>query len=312
VALRLISGSANRPLAEEAARSLNQPLIEVTIERFPDGELEVAIAESVRDDDVYLVQPTCAPVGDTLIELLLLADAARRAGAARVTAVIPYFGYARQDRRASGREPVSARLVADLIDAGGVHRVVAVDLHTAALEGFFAIPLEHLTAVPTLAEAARAGLAPHSVVVAPDLGAVKLAERYGSLLQLPAAFVHKTRLSGTEVRAGAVIGEVKGRAPVIVDDMISTGGTIAAATTALLAAGAVPDVTVVTTHALLVGPALQRLAALPLRRLIAADTVMPPTESGLPLEVTSVAPLLAEAVDHLHYGRSLRGLLLHQ
>jgi ribose-phosphate pyrophosphokinase len=251
-------------------------------------------------------------VGDTLIELLLLADAARRAGAARVTAVIPYFGYARQDRRASGREPVSARLVADLIDAGGVHRVVAVDLHTAALEGFFAIPLEHLTAVPTLAEAARAGLAPHSVVVAPDLGAVKLAERYGSLLQLPAAFVHKTRLSGTEVRAGAVIGEVKGRAPVIVDDMISTGGTIAAATTALLAAGAVPDVTVVTTHALLVGPALQRLAALPLRRLIAADTVMPPTESGLPLEVTSVAPLLAEAVDHLHYGRSLRGLLLHQ
>jgi ribose-phosphate pyrophosphokinase len=291
---------------------LNEPLTDVKIERFPDGELEVAIAESVREDDVYVIQPTCAPVGESLIELLLLGDAARRAGAVRLTAVIPYFGYARQDRRASGREPVGARLMADLLEAGGVDRVVAVDLHTAALEGFFAIPLEHLTAVPALAEAAKACLAPHSVVVAPDLGAVKLAERYGALLELPAAFVHKTRLSGTDVRAGAVIGDVEDRAPVIVDDMISTGGTIAAAAGAVLAAGAVPDVTVVTTHALLVGPAVQRLAALPLRRLIAADTVLPPTEFGLQLEVTSVAPLLAEAIDHLHHGRSLRGLLLHQ
>jgi ribose-phosphate pyrophosphokinase len=247
-----------------------------------------------------------------LIELLLLGDACRRAGAARVTAVIPYFGYARQDRRASGREPVSARLVADLLQTGGFDRVVAVDLHTTALEGFFAIPLEHLTVVPLLAEAARTGLAPHSVVVAPDLGAVKLAERYGALLLQPVAFVHKTRLSGTEVRAGAVIGDVRDRAPVIVDDMISTGGTIAAAVGALLEAGAVPDVSVVATHALLVGPALQRLAALPLRRLIATDTVIPQAGPAVPLEVASVAPLLAEAVDHLHHGRSLRGLLLHQ
>jgi ribose-phosphate pyrophosphokinase len=291
---------------------LNAPLTDVKIERFPDGELEIAIPESVREDDVYVIQPTCAPVGESLIELLLLGDAVRRAGAARLTAVIPYFGYARQDRRASGREPVGARLMADLLEAGGVDRVVALDLHTAALEGFFAIPLEHLTAAPTLAEAARSGLTPHSIVVAPDLGAVKLAESYGALLHLPVAFVHKTRLSGTEVKAGAVVGAVKDRAPVIVDDMISTGGTIAAATGALLAAGAIPDVTVVATHALLVGPALQRLAALPLRRLIATDTVIPQTGPAIPLEVTSVGTLLAEAVDHLHHGRSLRSLLLHQ
>jgi ribose-phosphate pyrophosphokinase len=200
--IRLLSGSANRPLAEAISRSVNAPLIDATIERFPDGELEIVIAESIRDGDVYFIQPTCAPVGEALIELLLLGDACRRAGAARVTAVMPYFGYARQDRRTSGREPVSARLVADLLQTGGFHRIVAVDLHCAVLEGIFAIPLKHLSAVPLLAEAARGALNPQSIVVAPDLGAVKLVERFGALLRLPLAIVHKTRLSGTEVHAG--------------------------------------------------------------------------------------------------------------
>jgi ribose-phosphate pyrophosphokinase len=309
---RLLAGSANRPLADAVARSLSETLVEATVERFPDGELEVAIAESIRDDDVYVIQPTCAPVGETLLELLLLGDACRRAGAARVTAVIPYFGYARQDRRASGREPVSARLVADLLQTGGFLRIVAVDLHSATLEGFFAVPLEHLSAVPLLAEAIRPAVGPQSIVVAPDLGAVKLAERYGGLLQLPVAIVHKTRLSGTEVRAGAIIGEVRDRAPLLVDDMISTGGTIAAAAAAVLAAGARPEVSVVTTHALLVGPALERLSALPIQRLVATDTVMPQAGHAVPTEIVSIAPLIAEAVDHLHHGRSLRNLLVHR
>lgn len=310
--IRLVTGSANRPLADAVARALNERLTETLIERFPDGEIHITIAESVREDDVFIIQPTSAPVGETLMELLLLGDACRRAGAARVTAVIPYLGYARQDRRAGGREPVSARVVADLLEAGGFDRVVAIDLHSPSLEGFFTIPLEHLTAVPLLADAVRAALPARGVVVAPDLGAVKLAERYGARLELPVAIVHKTRLSGSEVRAGAVIGEVRGCTPIIVDDMISTGATIAEAVRALVAAGAEPDITVVATHALLVGPALERLAALPVRRLIATDTVVAPAATAPPREVTSVALLLAEAVDHLYHGRSLRDLLVHQ
>ena len=257
---------------------------------------------------MYLVQPTGPPVGEHLLELLLLADACRRAGAVRITAVVPYFGYARQDRRTQDGEPLSACLIAQLIEAGALAGMVAIDLHTPSLEGCFGIPIEHLSAVDLLAEAVRPPAGAAAVIVSPDLGAAKLAERYAARLAQPVAIVHKTRLSGTEVSVRGVVGDVRGRMPIVIDDMISTGGTVAAAIGAVLDGGAVPDLTVAATHALLVGPAGERLTRLPIRRLVATDSLSLATPVGLPLERVSVAPLLADAVARLHgldRGRSL-------
>jgi ribose-phosphate pyrophosphokinase len=309
MSLVLFSGSANLPLSEAIAAVLRVPLGRRELERFPDGEIHVELHDSVRGQDVYLIQPTGPPVAEHLLELLLLADAARRAGAERLTAVVPYFGYARQDRRAHGRESVGARLVADVLRASGVDRVVGVDMHTSALEGFFSIPLEHLSAVSLLAKAARPHIDANTVVVAPDLGATRLAERYATALGLPVAIVHKTRLSGHEVSVRTITGEVRDLAPLLVDDMISTGGTIAAAVDALLLAGCLRDVLIVASHALLVGPAVDRLAALPARRLIATDSLPGARPSGLTMEVVSLAALLADAIERLHTNRSLDDLL---
>jgi ribose-phosphate pyrophosphokinase len=306
----LFAGSANPSLADAVARELGFRLGERDLRRFPDGELHVEIRESVRGHDVYLIQPTSPPAEGHLLELLMLADAANRAGAARLTAVVPYLGYSRQDRRASGREAVGGRLVADLLGLGGLlRRVVAVDVHSSAIEGFFGTPLEHLSAVPLLVDRIRSYATANGVVVAPDLGAAKLAERYAAPLGLPAAMVHKTRLSGSDVRVRSVTGDVRGHAPILVDDMISTGGTVEAAMEALLAGGCEPEFTVVASHGLFVGPAVERLKAAPLKRIIVTDSVAAAEGLPLPLEVVSLAPLLAEAVDCLHNDRSLGGLL---
>ncbi len=309
--LTLLSGSANPGLSAAIAGSVGIGLAARRIERFPDGEIHVEIQQSVRGHDVYLVQPTGPPVDGNLLELLLLADACRRAGARRLTAVIPYFGYARQDRRAAGRDSVGARLIADLLAAAELDRVVAVDLHGAALEGFFAMPMEHLSAVPPLAEALRRLATPASVIVAPDLGAAKLADRYARLLDLPVAVVHKTRLSGSAVSVRGVTGEVRGRRPLIVDDMISTGGTIAAAIEALVSVGASAEVTVAVSHGLLVGPAVERLRAARVRRLIMTDSVPPPAGIALPAEIVSLGSLLASAIARLHRDQSLGDLVPH-
>jgi ribose-phosphate pyrophosphokinase len=265
----------------------------------------------VRNADVYLLQPTAPPIEAHLFELLLMADACRRAGAARVTAVIPYFGYARQDRRVSGREAVGARVVAEMVRTAGIDRVVAIDLHTTALEGAFAVPLEHLTAMPLLSEALSPPYRARGVVVAPDAGAAKLAERWARALNLPVAIVHKTRLGGQEVRTYGLAGNVRDRAPLIVDDMISTGGTLAGAITAALEAGAVPDVVVAISHGLFVGPAAERLAGLPIRQLLLTDTVGAAAPAGIAAQVISIVPLLADAIGRLHDGRSLSDLILH-
>jgi ribose-phosphate pyrophosphokinase len=312
MSLTIFTGSANPLLAEAVAEKLGLQLGNVTIQRFPDGEVHLEIQETVRGHDVYLVQSTSPPVEVHLFELLLLADACRRAGATRLTAVMPYFGYARQDRRASGREPVGARLIADLLQSSGLHRVIAVDLHTSALEGFFPIPVEHLSAVSLLAEAVRPRVPPLAVMVAPDLGAVKLAERYAHLLHLPLAIVHKTRLSGEEVRVQRVVGEVRGQVPIVVDDMISTAGTIQAAIQALLAAGCVAeDLTVVASHGLFVGPAEGRLHAVPIHRLLVTDSVARPAREPFALQVVSLGSLLAEAITRLYNNQSLGDLLMH-
>jgi ribose-phosphate pyrophosphokinase len=309
--MTIFAGPASASLAEAVAAQLGHRLGTCTVQRFPDSELHVELHDSVRGHDVYLLQATSPPVDTHLLELLFLADACRRAGAAQLTAIVPYFGYARQDRRARGREAVGARVVATLLSSSGLQRLVAVDLHTVALEGFFPIPLEHLSAVPLLVEAVRPWIADNTVIVTPDLGAVKLAERYATALQRPLAIVHKTRLSGEAVRVERIVGEVQGRVPIIVDDMISTGGTIVAASQALLAAGCEPPLMVVATHALLVGPAIERLRSVPLQRLLVTDSITPPTESALPLHVTSLDALLAETIRRLHEHRSLSDLLVH-
>ncbi len=308
---KIFTGSANEPLAGAIAARLDTQVGNRELHVFPDGELQVEFHESVRGEDVYLIQPT-SPPAEHVLELLLMADAAHRAGAARLTAVIPYFGYARQDRRATGREAVGARLVAGLLESGGLFdRVVAVDLHTAAIEGFFGIQLEHLSAVPMLLKSVRPYADTNGVVVAPDLGAAKLAERYAEPLELPVAIIHKTRISGSEVSVGSVTGEVRDRKPIIVDDMIDTGGTQRAAVDALLEAGCEPEITAVASHGLFVGSAEEDLRDIPVGRFIVTDSVPPPEGLDLPLELVSLAPLLADAIDRLHNERSLDELLEH-
>lgn len=307
--LMIFTGNANPALARAIAQQLGSALGACQVERFPDGEAHVDIRESVRARDVYVVQPTGPPGDGHLIELLFLADACRRAGADRVTAVMPYFAYARQDRRVSGREALAARVVADLIETSGVDRVVAVDLHTPAVEGFFTIPLEHVSALPLLADAVGSTLANRGVVVAPDLGAVKLAEHYARRLQLPVATVHKVRLSGEAVQVRTVGGDVQGRAPLIVDDMLSTGATVEAAVKALLAGGCEPTVTVAVTHGIFAGAARQRLQELPIARLLTTDSVPMPSDLLLPVEVASLAPLLARVIRQLHYGEPIGDLI---
>ncbi len=305
MSIALLAGDANPRLAHSVSREIGVPLTECVIERFPDTEIHVELLESVRGKDVYILQPTAPPVNESLFELALLADASRRAGAASITAVVPYFAYARQDRRAKGRESVGGRLVADVIAASGVQKVIAVDLHTSTLEGFFSMPVEHLTAVPLLARVLRHYAEGEAVVVAPDLGAVKLAEHYAGLMSLPMAVVHKMRLGPESVKAAGVVGEVAGRTPIVVDDMISTGGTIEAAVQAVLAVGARPAPVVAASHLLLVGACVDRLAPLRLERLVGTNSLSDSAESGLPLHVVDIGPLLAEAIRRLSCDQSL-------
>jgi ribose-phosphate pyrophosphokinase len=310
--LVIFAGSTNQGLVDAVAERLGKPVSRCSLVRFPDGELHVELKQSVRGADVFLIQPTSPSPDERIMELLFLGDACRRAGAARLTAVIPYFAYARQDRRASGREAVGARLVADLIGTGGFHRVVAVHLHTTGLEGVFGTAVEHLSATALLANAVYGSLPKDSVVVSPDLGAVKLAEQYARILKLPMAIVHKQRLSGEEVKARGIVGEVRGLAPLVVDDMISTAGTMEAALRAVLAAGARPEATVVATHALFVGPAVKRLSPLPIKQVVVSDSVEPAAKLPMPVQVVSLAPLLAEAISRLHLGESLDALVTHE
>jgi ribose-phosphate pyrophosphokinase len=294
----ILAGTAHPALAAQVARELGQPLGVCEITRFPDGELEIDVKAEVRGCEVYVVQPTRPPVGEHLLELTLLADACRRAGASSVTGVVSYLGYARQDRRETGREPLGARVVAELLAAGRIDRLICLDLHSRAVEGCFPQPVEHATAVPSLAERLRDIPRP-AVVVSPDLGAVKRAEAFAHLLGLNVAVVHKQRHSGSDVSTRGVVGEVEGLHAVVVDDMISTAGTVAAAVKAVTQAGALPDVTVAATHGLFVGPALERLAACGLRRVVVTDSVPPPQHAPFPLDVVPVAPVLAEVIQRL-------------
>jgi ribose-phosphate pyrophosphokinase len=297
--LTILTGRANVPLARAVAGELGVGIGRCIVRDFPDDELSVEVQETLQGHDVYLVQPTGPPVANHVLELLLISDACKRAGADRVTAVVPYFGYARQDRRVRRGEPVAARLLADLIGRR-VDRIVTLELHNGAIEGFFDIPVEHLSAVPLLAEALRPALSGNPILVAPDLGAVKLAQRYAELLDLPVAHVQKVRLDGEKVRSNQVIGDVRGRAPVIVDDMISTGGTMLSAAEALLREGGLPEITLVATHGLFVGEAGKRLASGAIKRILVTDSLLLSGKTPFRVEEVTLKSLLAEAILRLH------------
>lgn len=295
----LLAGTSHPQLAASLSAELGLPLGPCRITRFPDGELDISLEADVRGAEVFVVQSLHAPAGEHLLELALITDVCQRAGAESVTAVIPYLGYARHDRRVSGREPLGARVVAELLAAGRVDRVVCLDLHSRAVEGCFPRPVEHADAVPLLIEHVRARIQSPAVVVSPDLGAVKRAESFARPLGLPVAVVHKQRLSGSEVKAETVVGEVAGRHVVVVDDMISTGGTLAAAVQTVIAHGALSPVTVVASHGLFVGPALERLAALPLARVVVTDSVPAVPNVAFPLERVGSAKAIAAVIRRL-------------
>jgi len=307
--LRLYCGSADPELGKSVAAKLRTPLAKRKLQRFPDGEVHVRLEETLRGDDVFILQSTSPPVDQHLMELLVMVDACRRAAAARVTAIIPYFGYSRQEKKSAGREPITTRLVADLLTCSGVDRVVSVDLHAPAIQGFFNIEMDHLTAVQLLIEHLQRHRGEDRVVVSPDTGRVKMAERYAHGLGLPLVVLHKERAETGRVEVHKVIGDVRGLRPIVIDDMITTGGTIDEAVRALLEAGARPEITVAATHGLLVGKAMDRLANPAIAEVVVTDTVpIPPEKRVKKLLVLSVAELLAEATRRLHDERSISAL----
>ena len=310
--LMLLSGTGNPELSQRIAREIDLPLAPMDITRFADGEFDVKIHESVRGHDVFLIQPTCPPVSDNLIQLFVTLDALRRASAARITAVIPYYGYQRKEKKTAPRDPISAKLMANIIELAGASRVVAVDLHAEAIQGFFDIPVDALTATKILARRVRERHGNNVVVVSPDTGGALRARRLGRLLDAPIAIIDKRRPRDDAVEVVHVVGDVAGMHAVIVDDLVSTGGTLVSASEALKGKGAT-GVDVVATHGLLTEGALERLREAPIDEICVTDTI-PVSDPAHVLDnhprlrVLSVAPLIAEAIVRVHEGRSVSEL----
>jgi ribose-phosphate pyrophosphokinase len=302
-----MSGSANRPLAEEVAQHLETQLCQVTLKRFADGEIFVKIDENVRGRDVFIIQPTNPPA-ENILELLLLMDAAKRASAARITAVIPYFGYARQDRKDQPRVAISAKLMANLVSQAGADRVLAIDFHQHQLQGFFDLPVDHLYAAPVFVSHYRQKQFTDLVVVASDVGAAKMARGFAKRLNASLAIIDKRRTAANVAEAVNVVGEVEGRDCIIPDDMIDTGGTMTEAVYALKRLGA-GKIYICATHPLLSGPACQRLSEAPVEEVAVTNTVALPDDRKFSnLTVLSIAPLLAKAIGYTHGDLSVSSL----
>lgn len=303
----LLSGSANRPLAEEIAQQLGGQLCKVTLKRFADGEIFVRIDENVRGRDVYVINSTNPPA-ENMLELLLLMDAARRASAARITAVMPYFGYARQDRKDQPRVAISAKLMANMVSVAGADRVLAIDFHQHQLQGFFDLPVDHLYAAPVFVQHYRQMNLQDVVVVAPDVGSAKMARGFAKRLNGTLAIIDKRRTGPNVAEVVNVVGEVAGKNCILADDMIDTGGTMAEAVHALKRLGA-NDVYICATHALLSGPAVERLSAAPVTEVAVTNTIALPPERHFPqLKVLSIAGLLAKAIGYTHSDQSVSAL----
>ena len=306
--LKIFSGQANRPLAKDICSFLHLSLGRITLGKFPDGENYCKIEEDVRGRDVFLMQSTCPPVNDNLMELLIMIDSCKRASAARITAVIPYFGYARQDRKDEGRVPITAKLVANVITRAGADRVLTMDLHAAQIQGFFDVPVDHLYAAPVLNEHFR-GLHLNSdelVVVSPDEGSIKRAIGHAQRLGGTLAIVDKRRSSAMDTRQENIIGgPVDGKVALMFDDMVSTAGSICGAAHLVHQAGA-REIHVAATHAVLCGPAFERLEKAPITSLVVTDSIPLSANQRFPqLRVLSVAPLLAEAIKRIHHDQSI-------
>jgi len=307
--MKLFTGNANPSLANEIASYLEIPVGNATVNHFSDGEISVAIDESVRGVDVFVVQPTCSPGNENLMELLIMIDAFRRASASRINAVIPYYGYARQDRKSRARDPITAKLVANLIVGAGAQRVVAVDLHATQIQGFFDIPVDHLPGVPTIAEyLKRKGLTQDAVILSPDVGGVTRARDLAAKLGAPLAIVDKRRPAPNVSEVMNVIGDVDGKSVIIIDDIIDTAGTVCAAAEVMMSKGA-KDVYACCTHPVFSGPAMERLAKAPIKEVIVTNTIPITKEKLLPkIKVLSVAPLLGEAILRIHEDLSVSKL----
>lgn len=309
--LKIFTGNANPALAQEICRHLSVPLAQATVKSFSDGEIMVEINENVRGRDVFVVQSTCQPANHNLMELLVMIDALKRASAARITAVIPYFGYARQDRKVAPRTPITSKLVADLITTAGAQRVLCVDLHAGQIQGFFNIPVDHLYAAPAVLEDVKARFTEDLVVVSPDAGGTERARAFAKRLNAGLAIIDKRRSAANVSEVMHIIGDVDGRTCIIVDDMIDTAGTLCQAAAALKAHGA-GDVYATATHPVLSGPALERINESDLKEVLVCNTI--PTEEKVKncsrLRTISVANILAEAIRRIHGDESVSSLFV--
>lgn len=306
--LKILSGTSNEPLAKAICEHLGCQLTPVLCDKFSDGEVRIEIGNSVRGDDVFVVQSTCAPVNDNFMQLCLLLDALKRASAGRITAIIPYYGYARQDRKVSPRAPISAKLTADFIGMAGAHRVVTVDLHAGQIQGFFNCPVDNLFASRVLLEP-LIDMRHDIVVVSPDAGGVERARAYAKLIEAPLAIIDKRRDRPNQASATHVIGDVDGKIAVLVDDIIDTAGTITAAAQVLQAEGA-REVYACASHGVLSGPAIDRINASVFKSIILTDTISSPEKlSACPkIQVVSIASLLAKTIHNIHIGSSVSAL----
>jgi len=307
-AMKIFSGNSNRALAERICEHIGVRMGDAIVDRFADGEIRIKINEDVRGADVFVMQATCPPVNDNLMELVLMIDAFRRASAERITAVIPYFGYARQDRKDEGRVPISAKAVANMLASVGIDRVLCVDLHAAQLQGFFDIPVDHLYAGPVMKRYFRRLDIKDLTVVAPDVGSSKLARGYAKRLHAGLAIVDKRRVSDSDIEVMNVIGDVEGRNVLLIDDMISTAGSITQAAKTVRDLGA-KAVYLAATHAILCGAAIERLDKTIIEQLIVTDTIPLPKDRRRPyIKVLSVARMLGEAILRIHHAESVSRL----
>lgn len=302
--IKIFSANSNPAVAMQIAQELGLPMGSSKVETFSDGEISVSINESVRGSDVFVVQSTSEPVNDNLMELLIMIDAFKRASAGRITAVIPYFGYARQDRKAKSRDPISAKLVADLITVAGADRLLTMDLHAPQIQGFFNIPLDHLLGVPVLAPyfAEKFGIANEDlIVVSPDLGSVTRARNFANKIDAPIAIVDKRRQRANVCEVMNIIGDVKGKTVVLVDDMVDTAGTLCNAAAALIEKGGAKEVYACATHGVLSGPAIERIKNSVIKELVLLDTIALPDSKKIDnITMLPVAPVFAQAIERIY------------
>lgn len=305
--MKIFSGTSNRPLAERITASIGIPLGKCTVSSFPDGETFVKIEENVRGEDVYVVQSTSPPTNHHLMEMFIMMDAVRRASASRITAVLPFYGYARQDRKDQPRVPITAKLVANLLVAAGADRVLTMDLHAQQIQGFFDIPVDHLYAAPVMYEYLKCKELPELVVVSPDVGGLKMAHAYSQVLEAGLAIVAKRRKSATEIESMTVIGEIRGKTVLMVDDLTETAGTLTAAAALLKKKGA-KRICACVSHAILNDLGIKRLRNSSIDELITTDTVLRPAIDGVNITTLSVAGLLGEAIKRIHNNSSVTSL----